>query len=94
MDFKNPTKVYNSGCYYTRVTVESALIHEAPTIQSNTATSSNSINTLVASTICKATRLNWQNLANCIPQFDLKAVPPNKKSMYGSHVWFPWRYNT
>ena len=85
-DLKNPTKVYSSDCYYTRVTVESALIHEAPTIQSNTATSSNNSNILVAPVICKATKLNWQNLANCIPQMDQKAIPPHKRSLFGSHI--------
>ena len=86
MDLKNPTKVYSSDCYQTRVTIESALIHVAPTVQSNTSTSSNNSNILVASTICRSAKLNWENLARCIPQFDLKAVPPHKKSLYGSHV--------
>ena len=86
MYLKNPTKVYSSDRYHTRVTIESALIHVAPTIQSNTSTSSNNSNNLVATTICKSARLNWENLARSIPQFDLKAVPPHKKSLYGSHV--------
>ena len=86
MDLKNPTKVYNSDCYYTRVTIELALIHEAPTIQSKTATSSNNSYTLVAPVICKATKLNWHNLANCIPHMDQKAIPLHKRSLFASHI--------
>ena len=37
MDLRNPTPVFKSDCKSTRVTVEGALMHVAPTISHNTA---------------------------------------------------------
>ena len=49
MDLNNPTLVYRSDCYYTRVTVEAVLLHIDPTIDGNTATTSKEAHNLVAS---------------------------------------------
>ena len=85
MDLRNPTQVYSSDCYYTRVTVEAALIHIAPTIQHNTASASNNSNDLVAPVICRSTRFDWQKLANCIPSLNIEAVQRSKRHLFGNH---------
>ena len=53
MDLRNPTRVFKSDCKFTRVTVEAALIHAAPTVLHNTASSTIEGNDLVAPLICK-----------------------------------------
>ena len=58
MDLMNPTRVYNSDCYYTRVMVEAALIHAASTVPHNTASTSIASNDLVAPVICRAMKFN------------------------------------
>ena len=85
MDLLNPTKVFQSDCTYTRTTVEAALIHVAPTVDRNTASASTDNNELVAPMICRATKLNWQKLANCIPHFDKRAIPNYKRHLFGNH---------
>ena len=83
MDLMNPTKVYNSDCYYTRITVEVALIHAAPTVPHNTASGSIASNDLVAPVICRATKFNWEKLSNCIPQLKEDAIPKQKRYLFG-----------
>ena len=83
MDLMNPTRVYNSDCYYTRVTVEAALIHVAPTIPHNTASASIASNDLVAPVICRATRFNWEKLSNCIPKLNEASIPRYKRQLFG-----------
>ena len=58
MDLQNPTAVFKSDCKSTRVTVEGALMHVAPTISHNTASASINSNDLVAPPICKSTKFN------------------------------------
>ena len=84
MDLQNPTSVLRSDDYYTRVTVEAALLHLAPTIPDNTATASIANNDIVAPLICKATRLNWKSLSECIPNLDKNAVPKHKRALFGN----------
>ena len=60
MDLDNPTNVFRSDCNYTRSAVEAALIHVAPTIQGNTATSSTRSDDLVAPVICRSVRFKWE----------------------------------
>ncbi|CAL4242810.1 unnamed protein product [Meganyctiphanes norvegica] len=84
MDTMNPTVVFKSDCYYTRVTVEAALIHVAPTIPQNTATTSVQHNELVAPMICRATRFNWQELANCIPSLNKNVIHQHKRQLFGN----------
>ena len=86
MDLNNPTLVYRSDCYYTRVTVEAALIHIAPTIDGNTATTCKEADTLVASAICRATKLNWQKLSESIPHFKKDSIPRNKRRLFGNDI--------
>ena len=86
MDLLNPTQVFHSDCVNTRLTVEAALIHAAPTVKNNTASTSVSNNELVAPIICKSTRFNWTQLANCIPDLPLKAVPWYKRRFFGNPV--------
>ena len=86
MDLNNPTLIYRSDCYYTRVTVEAALIHIAPTIDGNTATTSKEADTLVASAICRATKLNWQKLSDSIPHFKKDSIPRNKRRLFGNDI--------
>ena len=83
MDLRNPTRVYNSDCYYTRVTVEAALIHATPTVPHNTASASIASNDLVAPVICRATKFNWEKLSNCIPQLKQDAIPKYKRLLFG-----------
>ena len=85
MDLRNPTRVYNSDCYYTRVTVEAALIHAAPTVPNNTASASIDSNDLVAPVICRAVKFNWEKLANCIPQMKKDAITKRKKHLFGDN---------
>ena len=89
MDLKNPTLIYRSDCFHTRVTVEAALIHTAPTIDGNTATACVAANELVASAICRATKLNWQKLAESIPHFKKDAIPKNKRKHFGNDILRP-----
>ena len=84
MDTNNPTQVYRSDCINTRVTVEAALMHAAPTVQSNTASASMDSNDLVAPIICRAAKLNWTNLANCIPSLKEDAIPAHKRHLFSS----------
>ena len=84
MDLNNPTQVFRSDCYTTRVTVEAALQHSAPTVQGNIASASVDSNNLVAPIICRATKLNWVNLANSIPSFKEDAIPTYKRHLFGS----------
>ena len=86
MDLNNPTLVYRSDCYYTRVTVEAALIHIAPKIEGNSATSCVDADVMVASAICRATKLNWQKLAGCIPHFRKDSVPKHKRYLFGNDI--------
>ena len=86
MDLNNPTLVYRSDCYYTRVTVEAALIHIAPTIDGNTATTCKDADNLVASAICRATKLNWQKLSESIPHFKKESIPRNKRRLFGYDI--------
>ena len=83
MDLQNPTKVFMSDCSFTRTTVEAALIHVAPTVESNTATASTRSNDLVAPVICRSTKFNWENLSTCIPHLDNRSVPSFKRHMFG-----------
>ena len=89
MDLKKPTVVYKSDCYHTRVTVEAALIYVAETVQGNTATSSVDSKELVSSTICRASKLNWQKLAQCIPHLNKKAIPIHRRRLYGNEIIRP-----
>ena len=84
MDLDNPTNVFRSDCNYTRSAVEAALIHVAPTIQGNTATSSTRSDDLVAPVICRSVRFNWENLSNCIPHIDKRSIPRHKRRMFGN----------
>ena len=86
MDLNNPTLVYRSDCYYTRVTVEAALIHTAPTIKGNSATICKRADALVASAICRASKLNWHKLAGCIPHFKKDSIPKNKRHLFGYSI--------
>ena len=83
MDLQNPTSVLRSNDYYTRVTVEAALLHVAPTIPHNTATASIANNDIVAPLICKATRFNWRSLSECIPHLNKNAVHKHKRALFG-----------
>ena len=83
MDLLNPTRVYSSDCYYTRVTVEPALIHAAPTVPHNTASASIDSNDLVAPVICRTTKFNWNKLSHCIPSLNEDAIPRYKRSLFG-----------
>ena len=83
MDIRNPTAVYHSDCLQTRLTVESALIHAAPTIPHNTSSASTNSNDLVAHVICRATKFNYEKLARCIPHLNKLAVPRYKRKMFG-----------
>ena len=78
--------VYRSDCYYTRVTVEAALIHLAPTIASNTATACRDADILVASAVCRASKLNWHKLARCIPHFNKASIPKHKRRHFGNEI--------
>ena len=89
MDLKNPTVVYKSDCYQTRVTVEAALICVAETVQGNTATSNVDSRELVSPAICRATKLNWQKLAQCIPHFNKDAIPIHRRRLYGNEIIRP-----
>ena len=82
MDLMNPTQLYHSDCYSTRVTVEAALIHMAPTVQYNTASSSNNSNDLVAPIICRSTRFDWKKLSNCIPHLNEQAIHRSKRHLF------------
>merc|ERR1711942_64714 len=85
-DLMNPTRVYNSDCYYTRVSVEAALIHVAPTIPHNTASASIASNDLVIPVICRATKFNWEKLSNCIPKLNEDAIPRYKNQLFGDQT--------
>ena len=84
MHLNNPTQVFRSDCYNTHVTVEAALLHSVPTFQGNTAFASIDSNDMVAPIICRATKLNWVNLANSIPSFKEDAIPTYKRHLFGS----------
>ena len=86
MDLNNPTQVFHSDCKNTRVTVEAALIHAAPTVQNNTASASVDNNDLVAPTICRSTKFNWEKISNCIPQLNKRAVPRYKRHLFGTQA--------
>ena len=86
MDLENPTHVYHSDCLNTRQTVEAALIYAAPTVKNNTASTSVSNNELVAPIICQSTKFNWAQLAQCIPDLPLKAIPWHKRHLFGNHT--------
>ena len=77
MDLNNPTLIYRLDCYYTRVTLEAELIHITPTIAGNTATTCKDADTLVASVICRATKLNLQILSERIPNFKTDSILKN-----------------
>ena len=66
--------------------MEAALIHIAPTIDGNTATTSKEADTLVASAICRATKLNWQKLSDSIPHFKKDSIPRNKRRLFGNDI--------
>ena len=82
MDFRNPTPVFKSDCKTTRTTVEAALLHVAPTIPNNTASSSIDSNNLVAPAICRSTKLNWKKLSDCIPKLEKRAIPKYKRNLF------------
>ena len=84
MDINNPTQVFLSDCYSTRVTVEAALMFTAPTVEGNTASASVVNNELVAPIICKATKFNWNKLRDCIPHLPKEAVPYIKRPLFGN----------
>ena len=84
MDINNPTQVFLSDCYSTRVTVEAALMFTAPTVEGNTASASVVNNELVAPIICKATKFNWNKLRDCIPHLPKEAVPYFKRPLFGN----------
>ena len=84
MDTENPTQVFFSDCNYTRSTVESALMHAAPTIQFNTVSASNHFDELVAPVICRSTKFNWENLSKCIPHMNKTSVPWYKRYLFGT----------
>merc|ERR1712121_420797 len=86
MDLKNPTQVFHSDCYNSRVTVEAALIHAAPTVKNNTASTSVEHNDIVAPVICRSTNFNWEKLSECIPQMNKRAVPYFKRKLFGGHA--------
>ena len=83
MDLQNPTAVFKSDCKSTRVTVEGALMHVAPTISHNTASTSIDSNDLVAPPICRSTKFNWKKLSDCIPQLNKNAIPRYRKKLFG-----------
>ena len=85
MDLRNPTQVFHSDCKTIRVTVEAALIHAAPTIQNNTASSSVDSNELVAPIICRSTKFNWNKLHKCIPRLNKRAIPKYKRHLFDDH---------
>ena len=89
MDLRNPIAVYKSDCYHTGVTVEAALIYVAETVQFNTATSSVDSKKLVSSMICRASKLKWQKLAQCIPHLNKKAIPIHRIRLYGNEIIRP-----
>ena len=82
MGLTNPTKALHSDCKNTRVTVEAVLIHAAPTIQNNTASSSVDSNELVAPIICRSTKFNWNKLHQCIPSLNKRAIPKYKRHIF------------
>ena len=86
MDLRNPTQVFHSDCKNTRITVEAALIHAAPTIQNNTASASVDSNELVAPIICRSTRFNWDKLSQCIPRLNKEAVARYKRHLFNDHA--------
>ena len=77
------------NCYQTCVTVEAALIYVAETVQGNTATSNVDSRELVSPAICRATKLNWQKLAQCIPHFNKDAIPIHRRRLYGNEIIRP-----
>ena len=89
MDLNNPTVVYKSDCYQTRVTVEAALICVVETVEGNAATSNVESRELVSPAICRATKLNWQKLAQCIPHFNKEAIPIHRRRLYGNEIIRP-----
>ena len=91
MDACNPIQVFRSDCTTTRCTVEAALIHLAPTIPHNTASASVDSNDLVAALITRATKLNWERLAHCIPHLKEDAVPSYKRKIFGGNIIRPPR---
>ena len=86
MDLRNPTQVFHSDCKNTRITVEAALIHAAPTIQNNTASASVDSNELVAPIICRSTKFNWDKLNHCIPRLDKGSVVRYKRYLFNDHA--------
>ena len=86
MDTRNPTQVFHSDSVYVRRTVEAALIHSAPTVENNTASASMDNNDVVAPVICRSTRLKWTNVAKCVPNFPLNAVPWHKRNLFGDQA--------
>ena len=86
MDLRNPTQVFHSDCKNTRITVEAALIHAAPTIQNNTASASVDSNELVAPIICRSTKFNWDKLSQCIPRLNKEAVARYKRHLFNDHA--------
>ena len=87
MDLRNPTLVFHSDCKNSRVTVEAALIHAAPTIQNNTASASVDSNELVAPIICRSTKFNWDKLSQCIPRLDKRSVARYKRYTGDKNAW-------
>ena len=83
MDLENPIKVFKSDCSHTRSTVEAALIHVAPTVEGNTATSSTRSDDLVAPVICRSTNFDWQKLSECIPHINKNLIPKFKRHLFG-----------
>ena len=85
IDLNNPTEVFKSDDYYTRVTVEAALIHSAPTIADNTATASVQNRELVEPVICRSAKFNWKKLSECIPSLKKEAIHHRKRRLFGNH---------
>ena len=86
MDLRNPTQVFHSDCPNTRKTVEAALIHAAPTVKNNTASTSVTNDEVVAPIICRSTKFNWANLSRCIPDIPLKAIPKYKQHLFSNQT--------
>ena len=82
MDLQNPTDVFLSDCHHTRTTVEAALMFVSPTVQNNTASTSNEYRELVAPVICRSTKFNWRKLATCMPHLDKSIIPNNVKHLF------------
>ena len=82
MDLENPVKVFKSDCSHTRSTVEAALIHVAPTVECNTATSSTRSDDLVAPVICRSTNFNWKVLSKCLPHIDNRLIPKFRRHLF------------